>query len=87
MQATTLIRSADGTEVDGVREAAQQGATALQVDHREALGHAPDLGEGDVDRAQELRAEACGALLVPEGGGGDVCLGGRADDEAGSHPA
>ena len=43
-------------EVDGVREAAQQGATALQVDHREALGHAPDLGEGDVDRAQELRA-------------------------------
>jgi hypothetical protein len=57
------------------------------VDYREALRHALDLGECNVDEAQELGAEAAGAAFIPQSGGGDVCLGGRSDDQARHHPA
>jgi len=59
----------------------------LQMDYREALGHALDLSERDVDRAQEVGAKTGGACFVPEGGGGDVFLGDRTDDEVRGHPA
>ena len=41
-------------EEHGVGEAARECAPRLAADKRVALGHAHDLGEGDVDGAQEL---------------------------------
>ena len=69
-------------EEHGVGEAAKEGAPRPAAHDRVALGHAGDLGEGDVDGAQELAAETGGALLVPAGGFGDVRLGRAPDDEA-----
>jgi hypothetical protein len=54
MQATTLMSSAVGTS-----------PAALRVDYREALRHALDLGECNVDQAQELGTEAAGARFIP----------------------
>ena len=67
-------------EVDGIGKAAQERTATLPMDRGEAIRHASDLGEGDVEGAQELGAQALGALLIPEGGIDYVCLGGRADD-------
>ena len=71
-----------GDEERSAGEAAQTDAARLVADKRVALGHAGVLGEGDVDSAQELAAEAWGALLVPAGGLRDGCLGRVADDQA-----
>jgi len=40
-------------------------ARGLPVDYREALRHALDLGEYNVDQAQELGTEAAGARFIP----------------------
>ena len=64
-------------EVDAVRKPAQQGAAAGVVDDGKALGRTCDLGQHNIDGAQELGAEAGRTLPVPECGLSDVCLGGR----------
>ena len=69
-------------EVDGVGEAAQEDAARLAAHDRVTLRHARDLGEGDIDGAEELIAEAGGAFLIPARGFRDVRLGRLADDEA-----
>jgi hypothetical protein len=73
-------------EVDGIGEPAQQRAAAGLVDDG-ALRRACNLGQDDIDGAQELEAEAGRALLLPACGLNDVCLGGRVDDEASGHSA
>lgn len=82
MQATMLTEPGGDDEVHAVREAPQESATRLAVDGRVSFWHAGDLGESDVDGAQELTTESGRALLVPQCGVQYVCLGGRADDEA-----
>ena len=69
-------------EEHGAGEAAQQSAAHRAAHQGIALRHAGDLGEGDVDGAQELVAEAGRARLIPAGSLEDVGLGGVADDEA-----
>ena len=74
------IRVSD--EEDSVGKTTKEGAARLTADERIALRHADDLGENDVDGAQELRAKAGGTLLAPAGSLGDVGLGRRADEKA-----
>jgi hypothetical protein len=76
-----------GDEVDAIREASEQSPATLHLDYRETLRHALDLGERDVDGAEEVCTKTGSARLIPESGCDDICLGGRADDEAHAHPA
>ena len=76
-----------GDEVDAIREASEQSPVTLHLDNRETLRHALDLSECNVDHAQEVSTKTAGARLIPESGVDDICLGGRADDEAYAHPA
>lgn len=75
-------RTGSKDEVDAVGEATKQRPPHLAVHERVALGHAHDLGEDDVEGTQKLTAETRRALLAPQRGIDDVCLGGRVDDEA-----
>jgi len=45
-------------EVDPVGESPDEGAPALEMDDGEAIRHALDLGEGDVDGTKELTPKA-----------------------------
>jgi len=64
-RAPSVLTADKGDEVDAVGETPEQCPAALRVDYREALRHALDLGEYNVDQAQELGTEAAGARFIP----------------------